>query len=69
MPAEDADVTLRLWMILKPRLAADGMTGVYERLERPLLPVFAPQWKSAAFRWIARSCPNCRALSRKAWLD
>ena len=37
--AEDADVTLRLWMILKPRLAADGMTGVYERLERPLLPV------------------------------
>nr|WP_319483142.1 DNA polymerase I [uncultured Cohaesibacter sp.] len=37
--AEDADVTLRLWMILKPRLAADGMTSVYERLERPLLPV------------------------------
>ena len=37
--AEDADVTLRLWMILKPRLAADGMVSVYERLERPLLPV------------------------------
>ncbi|WP_319412002.1 DNA polymerase I [uncultured Cohaesibacter sp.] len=37
--AEDADVTLRLWMILKPRLAADGMTTVYERLERPLLPI------------------------------
>ncbi|WP_316861175.1 DNA polymerase I [uncultured Cohaesibacter sp.] len=37
--AEDADVTLRLWMVLKPRLAAYGMTSVYERLERPLLPV------------------------------
>ncbi|PLW78187.1 DNA polymerase I [Cohaesibacter celericrescens] len=37
--AEDADVTLRLWMVLKPRLAADHMVTVYERLERPLLPV------------------------------
>lgn len=39
--AEDADVTLRLWMVLKPRLVADKMTAVYERLERPLLPVLA----------------------------
>lgn len=37
--AEDADVTLRLWLILKPRLAAEGMSNVYERLERPLVPV------------------------------
>ena len=37
--AEDADITLRLWMVLKPRLVAEGMTTVYERLERPLLPV------------------------------
>jgi DNA polymerase-1 len=37
--AEDADVTLRLWQILKPRLAAEQMTSVYERLERPLMPV------------------------------
>ena len=37
--AEDADVTLRLWMALKPRLAAERMTAVYETLERPLLPV------------------------------
>ena len=37
--AEDADVTLRLWMVLKPRLAAERMTTVYETLERPLLPV------------------------------
>lgn len=39
--AEDADVTLRLWHVLKPRLAADRMTTVYERLERPLVPVLA----------------------------
>jgi DNA polymerase I len=37
--AEDADVTLRLWMKLKPRLVAEQLTTVYERLERPLLPV------------------------------
>ena len=37
--AEDADVTLRLWLALKPRLAAEHMTTVYETLERPLLPI------------------------------
>ena len=37
--AEDADVTLRLWMVLKPRLAAERMTTVYETLERPMVPV------------------------------
>ncbi|TAM98594.1 MAG: DNA polymerase I [Rhizobiaceae bacterium] len=37
--AEDADVTLRLWRVLKPRLAAKGLVSVYERLERPLVPV------------------------------
>ncbi|MEM9205041.1 MAG: DNA polymerase I, partial [Pseudomonadota bacterium] len=39
--AEDADVTLRLWHVLKPRLMAERMTRVYERLERPLVPVLA----------------------------
>ncbi len=37
--AEDADVTLRLWRVLKPRLTAEGMSTVYETLERPLIPV------------------------------
>jgi DNA polymerase-1 len=37
--AEDADVTLRLWRALKPRLAAEGKATVYEMLERPLVPV------------------------------
>ncbi|MEY9782920.1 DNA polymerase-1 [Sinorhizobium fredii] len=39
--AEDADVTLRLWHVLKPRLAAKGLTRVYERLEKPLIAVLA----------------------------
>ena len=39
--AEDADVTLRLWQVLKPRLASERMTTVYEKLERPLVPVIA----------------------------
>ncbi|BCH20837.1 DNA polymerase I [Mesorhizobium sp. L-8-10] len=38
---EDADITLRLWHVLKPRLAAKGLVSVYERLERPLVPVLA----------------------------
>jgi DNA polymerase I len=38
---EDADVTLRLWRALKPRLAAEGAASVYERLERPLVEVLA----------------------------
>ncbi len=38
---EGADIALRLWHILKPRLAADGLVSVYERLERPLVPVLA----------------------------
>jgi DNA polymerase-1 len=39
--AEDADVILRLWRVLKPRLIAERMTAVYETLERPLISVLA----------------------------
>ncbi len=39
--AEDADVTLRLWQVLKPRLVAEHMSTVYETLERPLAPLLA----------------------------
>ncbi len=39
--AEDADVTLRLWKLLKPKLAEMGKTTVYETLERPLVRVLA----------------------------
>jgi DNA polymerase-1 len=37
--AEDSDVILRLWRVLKPRLVAERMTSVYETLERPLISV------------------------------
>jgi len=39
--AEDADVTLRLWRVLKPRLAAEGLSTVYETLERGMPAVLA----------------------------
>jgi DNA polymerase-1 len=32
--AEDADVTLRLWKVLRPRLRPEGLLNVYETLER-----------------------------------
>ena len=37
--AEDADITLRLWQRLKPRIASEGSTRVYEMVDRPLVPV------------------------------
>lgn len=39
--AEDADVTWRLYQMLKPRLAEEGGTKIYERVDRPLIPVVA----------------------------
>ena len=39
--AEDADITLRLWQVLKPQLHTKKVTTVYETLERPLSPVLA----------------------------
>lgn len=39
--AEDADVTLRLWQRLRPRLAPESATRVYELVDRPLVPVLA----------------------------
>jgi len=39
--AEDADVTLRLYLLLKPMLRDKAKRGVYETLERPLVMVLA----------------------------
>ncbi len=39
--AEDADITLRLHRVLKPRLLAERLTGLYETIERPLAGVIA----------------------------
>jgi DNA polymerase-1 len=39
--AEDADVTWRLHQMLRPRLSHEGGTRIYERVDRPLIPVVA----------------------------
>ena len=39
--AEDADVTWRLHQTLRPRLSFEGGTRIYERVDRPLVPVVA----------------------------
>ena len=39
--AEDAEVTLRLWEVLRPLLLEERITRVYEGLDRPLVPVVA----------------------------
>jgi DNA polymerase-1 len=39
--AEDADIALRLWLRLKPRIAAEGAAQVYERVDKPLVPVIS----------------------------
>ena len=38
---EDADIALRLWLRLKPRLASENATRVYDRVDKPLVPVIA----------------------------
>ncbi len=39
--AEDADVTWRLHRLLKPRLAGEAASRVYQTVDRPLIPVVA----------------------------
>jgi DNA polymerase-1 len=38
---EDADITLRLWLRLQPRLAQENVARVYERVDKPLVPVIS----------------------------
>ncbi len=35
--AEDADICLRLWQRLKPRMAREGLSQVYQMVDRPLV--------------------------------
>jgi len=44
--AEDADITLRLWQMLKPQLHRTQVTRVYETLERPMVHVLAGMERS-----------------------
>ncbi|WP_308721358.1 DNA polymerase I [Komagataeibacter xylinus] len=39
--AEDADVTLRLWQVLRPQLRTNKALALYEEMERPLVPILA----------------------------
>lgn len=39
--AEDADVTWRLHHLFAPRMSEEGATRIYERVDRPLIPVVA----------------------------
>ncbi len=39
--AEDADVTLRLWQVLRPQLRTSQALALYEEMERPLITVLA----------------------------
>ena len=60
-------MTLRLWRVLKPRLAAESMTTVYETLERPMVAAAGADGERAAWRSTATCSRACRANSRKAW--
>ena len=44
--AEDADITLRLWLLFKQKLLKTRKVTVYETLERPLVPVLAAKKKA-----------------------
>ncbi len=39
--AEDADITLRLWQRLRPRITAEAASQVYERVDKPLVAAIA----------------------------
>ena len=39
--AEDADITLRLWLIFKPKLSRHKLLNVYESMERPMVEVLS----------------------------
>ncbi len=39
--AERADYAMRLWQVYRPQLAQEKLLTVYEKMERPLLPILA----------------------------
>jgi DNA polymerase-1 len=59
--AEDADITLRLWHVLKPRLPHEGMAALYETVERPLVQVIGRMEQAG----IMIDPEHLHALSRK----
>jgi DNA polymerase-1 len=59
--AEDADVSLRLWLTLRPRLRAAKSLALYETIERPLIFVL----KAMEQAGIAVDANDLRAMSRE----
>ena len=53
--AEDADVTLRLWMRFSTRLPLEKATRVYELVDRPLVAGDRRGWSATGSRSTARS--------------
>lgn len=58
--AEDADITLRLWQHLKPKLAQEKLLTLYETIERPLVSVL----ERMELRGIKVDLPQLAALSK-----
>ncbi|MCE2578882.1 DNA polymerase I [Gluconacetobacter entanii] len=57
--AEDADVTLRLWLVLRPLLRPNQALALYEELERPLVGILADMERVG----IAVDASDLRAMS------
>jgi DNA polymerase-1 len=58
--AEDADVTLRLWLALHPRLRITRALALYEQMERRLIPVLLAMERAG----IAVDAADLRAMSK-----
>ena len=61
--AEDADITLRLHRLLKPRLLAEHRLTFYETIERPLVRGGGGRWSMPASASTAPSSTACRRIS------
>ncbi|MBE1236628.1 DNA polymerase I [Phaeovibrio sulfidiphilus] len=57
--AEDADITLRLYMLLRDRLVRDRLVRVYETIDRPMIPTLARMEEEG----VCVDAPRLRELS------
>ena len=55
--AEDADITFRLWQMMRPKLVKDRVVSVYQTTEKPLVPVIVDMEKNGI-------CVDHNVLSR-----
>ncbi|MGB2543510.1 MAG: DNA polymerase I [Candidatus Micropelagos thuwalensis] len=55
--AEDADITFRLWQMMRPELVKDSVVSVYQTTEKPLVPVIVDMEKNGI-------CVDRNVLSR-----